>query len=213
MLRRRILLKDGLPNGYKKLEFIRNASTAYIDVGIQPKYTFDYEIKARAFTGNVVMGMTYKGDSKSFRFFTIPNPYYLDVGNKRIILRNSHSATKPYHVAFGNYYLKDLDENTEVKGDTFDEKMNGTLFSSNLYLLYGYGNVQGYVYLFKIWDNGKLIRNFVPCRHISDNKVGLYDLVEGKFYISPNGVEFIGSDEVSTTEELLEGEIIEDDSV
>lgn len=34
----------------------------------------------------------------------------------------------------------------------------------------------------KIWDTSGLVRNYIPCYRKSDNVIGLYDTIEGKFY-------------------------------
>lgn len=40
----------------------------------------------------------------------------------------------------------------------------------------------GNLYYAKIWDeNGVLVRDYVPAERMSDNKQGLYDLVNGEF--------------------------------
>ena len=38
------------------------------------------------------------------------------------------------------------------------------------------------LYAFKMYDNNVLVRDFIPCINDTTGKVGLYDLVEGKFY-------------------------------
>ena len=38
------------------------------------------------------------------------------------------------------------------------------------------------IYSFKIWDNGTLIRDYIPVHNTITNTAGLYDKVEGKFY-------------------------------
>jgi hypothetical protein len=43
----------------------------------------------------------------------------------------------------------------------------------------------------KIWDNQNLIRNFIPCYRKSDGVIGLYDLVEGKFYTNSGIGDFL----------------------
>lgn len=57
------------------------------------------------------------------------------------------------------------------------------------------------IYFCKIYDEGTLIRDFVPC--ISpENEVGLYDLVEDKFYKSNGTGEFsaqINKKQISVT--------------
>lgn len=43
-------------------------------------------------------------------------------------------------------------------------------------------NYVGKIYYLKIWDNDVLVRDLVPAKRLSDNSVGMYDTVEGKFY-------------------------------
>ena len=37
------------------------------------------------------------------------------------------------------------------------------------------------IYYFKIYENGVLVRNYVPCYRISDGVIGLYETVTGTF--------------------------------
>jgi hypothetical protein len=53
------------------------------------------------------------------------------------------------------------------------------------------------LYRFTMYDDGKMVRDFVPAKQGA--LVGLFDLVEGKFYSSPNGVTFTAGPEVATT--------------
>lgn len=48
------------------------------------------------------------------------------------------------------------------------------------------------LYYLKIWDNGVLIRDYIPVKNIlNDNKICLYDKVENKFYYNAGSGEFI----------------------
>ena len=38
------------------------------------------------------------------------------------------------------------------------------------------------VYWCKIYDAGKLVRHFIPCCRKSDNVIGMWDTIHGKFY-------------------------------
>jgi uncharacterized protein YjdB len=59
------------------------------------------------------------------------------------------------------------------------------------------------LYYFKLFlkasasSEGTLVRDMVPCKRNSDNKVGLLDKVNNVFYVSPNGAEFVGGPEAS----------------
>lgn len=192
--RRKMIRQRVLPTSYERLEYIENTSTAYIDCGLEPKHTFNYEIKTNAVTGNSVFGTSLtKNDYTDYRFFCVNGrKLYFDVGYDRII--TPQGVTLPYHVKFGNYYIQDLDNETnKVTSLTFGETFNGAKLS-NLCLLfgYGYGSVKGKVWLLKINDNGKPIRDFIPAKRKSDGTIGMYDLVGRKFYTSPNGVAFTG---------------------
>ena len=51
---------------------------------------------------------------------------------------------------------------------------------------------------FKIYnENEELVRNFIPCKRIIDNKPGLYDLVNNLFYTNQGtGDDFIAGPDV-----------------
>lgn len=46
------------------------------------------------------------------------------------------------------------------------------------------------VYSFKMYDDGVLVRDFIPCYRKSDSKVGLYDTVTRRFFTDWNGGNF-----------------------
>ena len=188
--RRKLMAAYGLPSNYERLEYIENTSTAYIDCGLSPKYTFDYEIKTNIVTGNCIFGCKFIDDNRDFRFFWFDSKIYLDIGRGRILLKTPFS-TKIIHAKFGNYFIENLIDEKKVTGVAFDENMHGT-FISNLFLFQGYGYEKGKVWLLNINDNGKPIRKFIPVKRKSDGMVGMYDLVGRKFYTSPNGVAFTG---------------------
>ena len=189
--RRKLMSAHGLPSNYERLEYIENTSTAYIDCGLSPKYTFDYEIKTNIVTGNCIFGCKYVNDTTDFRFFwNRATAIYLDVGYGRIML-TTQSGTKIIHAKFGNYFIENLINKEKATGPVFDENMYGASIS-NLFLFQGYGYERGKVWLLNINDNGKPIRKFIPVKRKSDGVIGMYDLVGRKFYTSPNGVAFTG---------------------
>ena len=181
-----------LPTSYERLEYIENTSTAYIDCGLSPKYTFDYEIKTNIVTDNCIFGCKfYNDDTKDFRIFWYKaTRIYLDIGSGRIDLLTP-SGTKIIHVKFGNYFIENLINKEKATGVAFDENMYGAHIS-NLFLFQGYGSEKGKVWLLNINDNGKPIRKFIPVKRKSDGVIGMYELVGRKFYTSPNRVAFTG---------------------
>jgi hypothetical protein len=186
-----------LPSSYERLEYIENTSTAYIDCGLPPKYTYDYEIKAYVLSGNIVLGYMVDGkDHVSYRFFYVNNNFYFDVGRYRLIMEDIMVLPNitTYHVKFGNYYINSIYPSKNPKvGPTFNETMNGA-YIKNLFL-FGDSTSRsktGKIYFLKIKDRGKFIRYFIPAKRKLDGEIGMYDLVGRKFYTSPNGVAFTG---------------------
>ena len=195
--RRKLIAYHGLPSNYERLEYIENISKSYIDCGLPPKYTFDYEIKAFVYSGDVVLGHKGYNDNNDYRFFYVNNNYYFDVGGSRLIMNKVMiSSSSYYHAKFGNYYINSIypsKDPPKVTGSTFNETMNGAVIK-NLFL-FGENtsmSAKGKVYFLKIKDSGKFIRYFIPVRRKSDGVIGMYDLVGRKFYTSPNGVAFTG---------------------
>ena len=197
--RKMIRNSNSLPTSYERLEYIENTSTAYMDCGLKPKYTFDYELKTNIYTGDSIIGCIFKNDGTDFRFFNLIITYF-DVGYNRISLRIPNSAFNPLYVKFGNYFIENPLTKEKVTGTIFDEKMNGAMIT-NLFLfarlVYSPSGGQSVISKGKIWllninDNGKPIRKFIPVKRKSDGVIGMYDLVGRKFYTSPNGMAFTG---------------------
>lgn len=57
-------------------------------------------------------------------------------------------------------------------------------------------NGSGKIYSFKVTKNDTLVRDLVPCKRDSDDKYGMYDIVNDAFYLSPNNVNFSGGSPV-----------------
>lgn len=74
---------------------------------------------------------------------------------------------------------------------TFIYNGNPPTYSASEYLI-------GRMYSFKIYDDGTLVRDFVPCKRDSDNTVGAYDIVNNVFYGSAkSGYAFTAGPAVS----------------
>ena len=56
------------------------------------------------------------------------------------------------------------------------------------------------IYSCKIYDNGVLVRDFVPAKGNTSGSIGLYDFVEGKFYPNAGTGAFSYGSDISTTD-------------
>lgn len=199
--RRKMIRPSSLPTSYEMLEYIENTSTAYIDCGLKPKHTFDYEIKyeVNTYTASPILSckMDYNSDKDYFYLFNSGLSAIFNVGSKQLVL--DIKTGMPIYIKFGNYFIENLVEEEKSTEVIFDEKMNGAIIT-NLFLfalLETSGQEEPFISKGKIWllninDNGKPIRKFIPVKRKSDGMIGMYDLVGRKFYTSPNGVAFTG---------------------
>lgn len=87
-------------------------------------------------------------------------------------------------------------ENVRYKTGT--SYKSGTANSGNIILGYSHaGNGSSSSskrvkwYYCTIWDNGVLIRNYIPCKRVSDDKPGFYDTINDAFKISEGSQDFL----------------------
>ena len=198
------LSNSELPIGYKRLEYIYNPSSAYIDTGLYINHSVAASIELKvspssntAWVGaNAYLQMQFSRNSVGNGQSSLAlsdgdivrgvwkSPYYnLSVNNGAVITRDWSSFSKT------------------------------TLLT--LFYLENFSSANQKIYYCKVWINGELARDFIPVRRRSDGKVGLLDRVENKFYTSPNGANFYGSDETipSTLEYIEEEETTNDELI
>ncbi len=61
------------------------------------------------------------------------------------------------------------------------------------------------LYSFKIYDNGALSKAFIPCYRKADGEIGLYEIIENKFYANKGEGKFLkGNDTFIDSESQLE---------
>ena len=178
-----------LPSGYKRLEYIQSSGTQYVNTRITinattyKRYRFLFDI------GYPYIGGTYwlvNGNSGSnvIYYFGLSNAGKIVYGNGTADVYGSVTAsTGRYLVDFnpsdGSYKFGSLQNLT---GLTF----NAPSGSQNFYLFaYNKGNGQDMhterLYSAKIYDNGTIVRDFIPCQK-PDGTIGLWDDVNSVFH-------------------------------
>lgn len=181
-----------ISSAYEQLKYIENKSTAYIETRFVPNinssflYTFAYTM----FTNNDCFGVGsypvgwglhthgYLGERIGYNFGKDIEVHYLNDNSKhsfglignQVIYDNKAVSTFTRENIDYTYPLKIFCAHTKSPGN------------------YQYQRVYG----LKLWDENILVHNFIPVRRRSDGKIGMLDKIEGQFYTSPNGVEFIG---------------------
>ena len=184
----------GLPEGYLQLSYIQGSGTQYIDTGFKPNNNT-----------RVVMDVESVADG-TFAFFGIrdsetTNAYILWQLNSTSI-RSDYGANQIQQTVDStkNRVVIDKHEASCMYGSISIENESSTFSCTNNLLLFTTSTggtvderkASAKLYSCKIYDDDLLIRNFVPVKNDSD-QVGLYDLIEEKFYANAGTGAFTGA--------------------
>jgi len=183
---------NGLPSGYTRLSYIESTGTQYLDTGFNPNQDT-----------RVVMDCDFPNTSTTCWIFgartsTNVNFSMLFVNSK---IRTDYNVAHEIYVTStsATHIDKNKDVTTVNKTDTVTD---GTYTSANTfsspYSIYLFSTndagtaktcSSGKIKNCKIYDNGTLVRNFVPCVN-SSGTVGMYDTVGKTFYSSASSTAF-----------------------
>ena len=191
-----------LPNGYTEVEYLESTGTQYIDTGYKPyKTRTELKFAYNNTTNPQLIGGVY--DYSRDVFYYLPDMNFKLSG--KIAIRDTGRTTLYSENANTNIHVVRYNENGKVYYDNIYvgnvNNLSGTT-PQNLYLFANRGSsgadIKAYakIYYCKIWDNGTLIRNYVPCIRISDNVVGMYDLINDVFYTNVGSGTFIAGETV-----------------
>lgn len=194
----------GLPSGYKQLQYIQSNGAQYINTGYIPsgKSGIVMDITPTSYAHNACFfcardsaGST---DSKSYTAFYIASGgYRFDYYGKSMMSNEVNAVGTNMEIdcgrgacSFGAINVTASSTSTTASTMPWILLASGTTAS-----LTNIGNyMSALLYSCKIYDNGTLVRDFVPCTN-SSNVAGLYDLVNNKFYASATSTVFIAGPE------------------
>jgi hypothetical protein len=173
-----------------------------IDTGYKHNATTEVDLRLSyvdsSFNGyGVVYGARSTSNGEAYQqmgFWTLSGRFMKNGSSTGDLSETSHAAVNgtvyDVHVSkSGKTWVKEADGSEEIdlgtgNGSGENNAGNDFLFAINQ----SNSSAEGYwpskcrIYFCKIYDNGRLVRDFVPVMRNSDGKPGLLDLVEGKFY-------------------------------
>ena len=182
---------------YTPVEYIQSTGTQYIDTAFKPKSTsrvvMEFEFLKNA-TASPFMSRDISNDTNMFGVFNINGRLRSDFNTTKVSFSAGLSPLQKL--------LYDRNKNVCTIGSETITNANGTfsaprplfLFASNDSGSAAYFST-GKLYSCAIYDNGTLVRDFIPAKDEVGN-AGLYDKVEGKFYYNA-GTGSFGISEVS----------------
>ena len=182
-----------LPSGYKAAEYIRGFGQQYIDTGFKPdtntRADIRFDVESAPKMWEPLFGSRQSSTQKKFYIV------YNFARQKWSCNIAATSAWEPeYPAAVGEHFFS-IDKTTftldgvsqTLSATAFDKTYNAYVFSINdngSPMNIDLANLTMKLYSLKIWDNGTLVRDFVPCVN-KDGEAGLYDITPGaekKFY-------------------------------
>lgn len=189
-----------LPEGYTQVEYIQSSGTQYIDTGFKPNQNSRATLKVNVLSSSpaacAIFGARNGSSSSgggSFVLWGISGSFRADYA----------STSYSFSVPSTGEHEADYNQNT-VQIDSYTHAFTARTFQANPnLLLFAVNNngepdtrqVHAQLEYAKIYDNGTLIRDFVPCQDPTGN-VGLYDLVGAQFYSNAGSGSFTAGPEV-----------------
>lgn len=131
-----------------------------------------FDLIPRVTTGNILLGHTDTGDSSDYRFFNASNMIYFDMGSGRIN-GSTCSPGNRYKFEFGNYYVKNYEEDTNIltgSNQTYSSDVTIKIREAMDF------------YTLRIFNGDTLVGDFYPCYQINDSIIGIYNVSTKTFY-------------------------------
>ena len=170
-----------LPSGYKRLEYIQSSGTQYVDTLFKPnsntKFVVDLQISNNACH---VFGARTSYLQKALCLFWKSNSAAaIQVGNTQFDAGAFAETVRHQVTMTATELYMDGNLQKSYSTDYFQCEQNAWLMSCYSSSESEYAS--GKLYSCQIYDNGTLIRDFIPCQKL-DGIIGLWDDVNSTFY-------------------------------
>ena len=193
---------SGLPSGYTEVEYIESTGTQYIDTGLvcnqsdNYKIELDCDLTSSAYYAGANGYLQYQasiaGGARSNLTITYANKVETITVNGTVKKTDDWSNFSDTNVKIGILRLG---------------AANNGWYSSNIQ--------SGKIYSCKIYKNGVLVRDYIPCKN-PGSTIGLYDLVNNVFYTNAGSGIFVAGPEISVlddrewqyTDTMLESDVL-----
>lgn len=196
-----------LPEGYTQVEYLQSSGTQYIDTNFKPdgETTVNIVFQTSSAPDNLndtlpVYGAATDYNSNAFEFWTLSGGF-ATYGSQDYKSNLGITTGKKHTVSQAKNVLTVDGTSYTFTKQTFTAPYSLLLFathrSSGIKICASAASLK--IYSCKIYNNGTLVRNFVPVKN-SSGTIGLYDLVNSAFYTNAGSGAFTaGADIVGFT--------------
>ena len=187
-----------VPNEYRQVEYIQSSESQWIDTGVYGNLNImgyvDIEPSAASPKYPIGSGVQSNLGYWGICFQSVGSIQYY-IGDGSYANPSTYTQGTRYKILINDNKKFYLDNELVVDYNTYATK-NYTRNNTKTIILFGFnwssislGSFK--FYNCKLWDNGILIRNFIPVVRKSDSKPGMYDRVNDVFYTNQGtGADF-----------------------
>ena len=190
---------------YIPLTYIESTGKQYIDTGVVANENIGFEIEfltKNSITSDsskygCIFGARTKSNTNEYQLTSFRSNNTADYKGTFRFGTNSYdggivAGTKNIISLKNGKYTKHDGSEATLEGD-FTSPCTITIFAlNNNGAPTQYGSLQ--LFNFKLYDGDTLLRDFIPCYRTADGTIGLYDLIENKFYQNNGTGSFNRSD-------------------
>ena len=194
-----------LPIEYQEVSYLESTGTQWIDTEYIPTSQTTFSLKALCTKNNsMLMGTLSTNIGTNSGIY---DQFSLYINNN--VVRVMKGSSVDYTITINNIASELLDVNLSetsltINGNSINFEANVTQVFNKLYLFRVNSEnpyyTKGKFYSFILLESGILKRHFIPCYRKSDNKPGLFDIVEKKFYINQGSGEFLVGENIQHQE-------------
>ena len=190
-----------LPGGYKKLEYIQSSGTQYIDTGFKPNQNTKIELDVLSAEG------TSSNIPYIFGTQDSSNNYFVATW---VLGYGSGMVTTGINLYDGKFHVVKVENGALYKDGSIIAQRAVSSFSIGVPIFLfavnssrqsmGYGACK--LRSCKIYNNGTLVRDFIPCKNAS-GVIGLWDDVNSVFYQNAGSGTFTAGPEIKGANKAL----------
>ena len=179
-----------LPSGYKRLEYIKSSGTQYIDTGFKPNQDTRLEmicsplsiVDANDGSGFIPYGAGESYTSRAFECYTANSQYEFNYDGQYGFI-GSPSTGQKLLISHNKNEIKLIIDGSTTLTKSFNYQSFTAPYTMTLFAIHRSSVIRGLMKLYacQIYDNGTLIRDYIPCQTTS-GEVGLWDDVNSVFY-------------------------------
>lgn len=172
-----------MPSGYKRLEYIQSSGTQYINTGFKPNQDTRVVMDVDLLANTAWVALFGARDAATTKEYSVITSSATAI-NSRF---NTSNVSLTVSTVIGRYLIDKnkalcLINSSQLKNtsSTFQPSYSMYLFAQNNGgVTWGLAKVK--LYYCKVYDNGTLVRDFIPCQ-TATGEIGLWDDVNSVFY-------------------------------